>query len=181
VHSSVNKVCHRDQLTQDYERGARISLSTRLTVYQRAGRHCEGCGKYLSLARMNAHHIRPYGWSGGSNTTRNLCCLCKPCHRWIHEHWPLQRSQWHRFGVKLIPDKHRDFLVWIFDWTEFPPIKSSGYSSLLNIKPGHYIQYRWKGKRWERRKWRNRPVRSITSGLRLMRRLIKIRLDNSIK
>lgn len=55
----------------------------RRTVYQRAERRCQNCGK--GDVELHAHHIVPLS-VGGTNELSNLACLCRDCHRRIHSH-----------------------------------------------------------------------------------------------
>src|SRR5690242_17566481 len=63
-----------------------VKAIIRWTVFERAGRRCEGCGRpvrfdapVLAPDAMHASH-RVGEVHGGQFTPENLCCLCRDCH-----------------------------------------------------------------------------------------------------
>jgi 5-methylcytosine-specific restriction endonuclease McrA len=57
-------------------------------VKKRDGNRCVACGKLESVSNKichEVHHIVPLS-KGGTTTMRNLCTLCKDCHKKRHRH-----------------------------------------------------------------------------------------------
>lgn len=54
--------------------------ASRASLVSRLGGKCERCE---SRNKIDLHHIRPLRF-GGTNETRNLLLLCKPCHQLWH-------------------------------------------------------------------------------------------------
>lgn len=57
-------------------------------VKKRDGNKCVSCSKLESVADKiyhEVHHIVPLS-RGGTTTMRNLCTLCKECHKKKHRH-----------------------------------------------------------------------------------------------
>ena len=48
---------------------------------------CRVCGRYLSgqgfLGNVHHHHVQ-YRSRGGTDDSRNICCLCSICHNQVH-------------------------------------------------------------------------------------------------
>jgi len=150
-------------------------LSTRRRVYERAHKRCEGCRKHIrSLQQMNAHHLRRF-IDGGLTRISNLACLCKPCHRLLHERWPIQKLRWHVIGPNEIPRKHQKELSWVFKWNSF--IRDSrasiwGRAHVWDRLGVQFTEYRWKRGVWRYRICRTKRMRSIKQGRRLMNLLL---------
>jgi hypothetical protein len=54
---------------------ARVSVDTRLFVWQRDGGQCRNCG---SRSDLHFDHVIPRAW-GGSGTAENVQVLCRNC------------------------------------------------------------------------------------------------------
>ena len=61
-----------------------ITKNTRKFIYSRSGHKCEKCCKPISEYEFELHHIIPRSMDG-TNNRHNIMCLCKDCHRLIHE------------------------------------------------------------------------------------------------
>lgn len=153
------------------ESSERISFSIRRKVHERAGKKCEGCFKIILLKHMRAHHLRRFV-DGGTASLNNLACLCKPCHKLLHDQWPKQTGRWHTIEPSKIPRKHRDYIKWVFDWRRFAP-NASGAGNVSVAEPGRTIEYRWERKQWRSRVTQPKRINSIKHGRRLLMLLRK--------
>ena len=150
----------------------RVLASLRRNVYERAQKRCEGCRKTISIQQMNAHHILPFVQSGVTSLN-NLACLCKPCHRIVHDRWPIWNGQWHRVQAGKIPIHHQQYIKLVFSWKEFPEEGVEGCEVSVP-ESGWGTEYHWDGEEfWRYRIYRNKRLRSIKEGRRLLKLLLK--------
>jgi hypothetical protein len=69
-------------MTEDPRDTNRYYYTIRPMVYKRAKGMCYACGKFVGM-KWECHHIRPVH-RGGTNDLKNLVCLCRSCHRFLH-------------------------------------------------------------------------------------------------
>jgi hypothetical protein len=78
--------------TQKQRSAARrkLDLQDSINAAERAGRHCEKCGRYtmyiagLEFNPSNHHDYRKSTHPGLRNNRENHTYLCFDCHRWVH-------------------------------------------------------------------------------------------------
>lgn len=96
-----------------------VSKSKRKKVYQRAGGHCEYCGKPLSMRELTIDHVVPSSKGGGDNIG-NLKACCLKCNRTKNQGstqflrlalaWPhLAISEMTDFGTAMLAAKKYKF------------------------------------------------------------------------
>lgn len=146
----------------------RISLTTRLRVYERAEERCAICSRRLSLKQMEAHHLRRLV-DGGRCSMKNLVCLCRPCHKLLHDRWPRVVSRWRPIKRMAIPKKHRQYIQWLFDWKNFAS-SGSGEGRVSVGEQGRIVEYKWRRQEWYRRVNRPKSIRTIAEGRQLLTR-----------